>query len=75
MRILAPPRVDRTDPSLCSGSPGHNYRAQCLLPPNHLAGPALMRVSVSSWRTTSGDVDRAVAAAERALQVGAGQPV
>jgi hypothetical protein len=34
-----------------------------------------MRVSVSSWRTTSGDVDRAVAAAERALQVGAGQPV
>jgi glutamate/tyrosine decarboxylase-like PLP-dependent enzyme len=30
-----------------------------------------MRVSVSSWRTTADDVDRAVAAAERALQVGA----
>jgi hypothetical protein len=26
-----------------------------------------MRVSVSSWRTTADDVDRAVAAAERAL--------
>jgi glutamate/tyrosine decarboxylase-like PLP-dependent enzyme len=38
-------------------------------------GRRCMRVSVSSWRTTSGDVDRAVAAAERALQVGAGQPV
>jgi hypothetical protein len=33
-----------------------------------------MRVSVSSWRTTADDVDRAVAAAERALHVGAGQP-
>ena len=36
-------------------------------------GRRCMRVSVSSWRTTSADVDRAVAAAERALQVGAGQ--
>jgi glutamate/tyrosine decarboxylase-like PLP-dependent enzyme len=27
-----------------------------------------MRVSVSSWRTTTSDVDRAVAAAERALE-------
>jgi glutamate/tyrosine decarboxylase-like PLP-dependent enzyme len=37
-------------------------------------GRRCMRVSVSSWRTTSGDVDRAVAAAERALGVGASQP-
>jgi glutamate/tyrosine decarboxylase-like PLP-dependent enzyme len=34
-------------------------------------GKRCMRVSVSSWRTTSDDVDRAVAAAERALQVAA----
>ena len=32
-----------------------------------------MRVSVSSWRTTSSDVDRAVAAAERVLELGADQ--
>jgi glutamate/tyrosine decarboxylase-like PLP-dependent enzyme len=32
-------------------------------------GRRCMRVSVSSWRTTGDDVDRAVAAAERALQV------
>ena len=31
-------------------------------------GRRCMRVSVSSWRTTANDVDRAVAAAERALQ-------
>ncbi len=31
-------------------------------------GQRCMRVSVSSWRTTAGDVDRAVAAAERSLQ-------
>ena len=31
-------------------------------------GRRCMRVSVSSWRTTAGDVDRAVAAAERALR-------
>ena len=37
-------------------------------------GQRCMRVSVSSWRTTAEDVDRAVAAAEQALQVGAGQP-
>ena len=36
-------------------------------------GSRCMRVSVSSWRTTTDDVDRAVAAAERALQVGAEQ--
>ncbi len=36
-------------------------------------GRRCMRVSVSSWRTTADDVDRAVAAAERALQVGAEQ--
>jgi glutamate/tyrosine decarboxylase-like PLP-dependent enzyme len=34
-------------------------------------GKRCMRVSVSSWRTTAEDVDRAVAAAERALEVGA----
>jgi glutamate/tyrosine decarboxylase-like PLP-dependent enzyme len=34
-------------------------------------GRRCMRVSVSSWRTTTNDVDRAVAAAEQALQVGA----
>jgi hypothetical protein len=33
-------------------------------------GRRCMRVSVSSWRTTADDVDRAVAAAERALQPG-----
>jgi glutamate/tyrosine decarboxylase-like PLP-dependent enzyme len=32
-------------------------------------GMRCMRVSVSSWRTTANDVDRAVAAAERALAV------
>ncbi len=32
-------------------------------------GRRCMRVSVSSWRTTAGDVDRAVAAAERALHM------
>jgi glutamate/tyrosine decarboxylase-like PLP-dependent enzyme len=32
-------------------------------------GQRCMRVSVSSWRTTASDVDRAVAAAERALLV------
>ena len=32
-------------------------------------GRRCMRVSVSSWRTTADDVDRAVAAAERALQL------
>jgi glutamate/tyrosine decarboxylase-like PLP-dependent enzyme len=37
-------------------------------------GRRCMRVSVSSWRTTAEDVDRAVAAAERALAVGANQP-
>jgi glutamate/tyrosine decarboxylase-like PLP-dependent enzyme len=37
-------------------------------------GRRCMRVSVSSWRTTGADVDRAVAAAERALAVGASQP-
>jgi glutamate/tyrosine decarboxylase-like PLP-dependent enzyme len=37
-------------------------------------GRRCMRVSVSSWRTTADDVDRAVAAAERALQVRADQP-
>jgi hypothetical protein len=36
-------------------------------------GRRRMRVSLSSRRTTADDVDRA--AAERALQVGAGQPV
>ncbi len=36
-------------------------------------GRRCMRVSVSSWRTTAEDVDRAVAAAERALRVGADQ--
>jgi glutamate/tyrosine decarboxylase-like PLP-dependent enzyme len=36
-------------------------------------GRRCMRVSVSSWRTTSDDVDRAVAAAERSLQVTADQ--
>jgi glutamate/tyrosine decarboxylase-like PLP-dependent enzyme len=36
-------------------------------------GRRCMRVSVSSWRTTAEDVDRAVAAAERALGVGAEQ--
>jgi aromatic-L-amino-acid decarboxylase len=34
-------------------------------------GRRCMRVSVSSWRTTTKDVDRAVAAAERALQIAA----
>ncbi len=34
-------------------------------------GKRCMRVSVSSWRTTANDVDRAVAAAARALQSGA----
>jgi glutamate/tyrosine decarboxylase-like PLP-dependent enzyme len=34
-------------------------------------GRRCMRVSVSSWRTTADDVDRAVAAAERVLGVGA----
>jgi glutamate/tyrosine decarboxylase-like PLP-dependent enzyme len=33
-------------------------------------GMRCMRVSVSSWRTTADDVDRAVAAAERVLQSG-----
>ena len=33
-----------------------------------------MRVSVSSWRTTAKDVDRAVGAAERALRVRDYQP-
>ena len=37
-------------------------------------GMRCMRVSVSSWRTTAEDVDRAVAATERALAVGASQP-
>jgi glutamate/tyrosine decarboxylase-like PLP-dependent enzyme len=37
-------------------------------------GKRCMRVSVSSWRTTADDVDRAVAAAERALNVRADQP-
>jgi glutamate/tyrosine decarboxylase-like PLP-dependent enzyme len=37
-------------------------------------GRRCMRVSVSSWRTTAADVERAVAAAERALAVGASQP-
>jgi glutamate/tyrosine decarboxylase-like PLP-dependent enzyme len=37
-------------------------------------GQRCMRVSVSSWRTTAKDVDRAVAAAERALQVPDYQP-
>ncbi|HEX5963058.1 MAG TPA: pyridoxal-dependent decarboxylase, partial [Gemmatimonadales bacterium] len=37
-------------------------------------GRRCMRVSVSSWRTTADDVDRAVAAAQRALHVGADQP-
>jgi glutamate/tyrosine decarboxylase-like PLP-dependent enzyme len=37
-------------------------------------GMRCMRVSVSSWRTTAGDVDRAVAAAARVLQPGANQP-
>ena len=36
-------------------------------------GRRCMRVSVSSWRTTGDDVERAVAAAERALQVGTEQ--
>jgi glutamate/tyrosine decarboxylase-like PLP-dependent enzyme len=36
-------------------------------------GRRCMRVSVSSWRTTDDDVDRAVAAAAQALQVEAGQ--
>jgi glutamate/tyrosine decarboxylase-like PLP-dependent enzyme len=36
-------------------------------------GRRCMRVSVSSWRTTADDVDRAVAAAEGALQVGVEQ--
>jgi glutamate/tyrosine decarboxylase-like PLP-dependent enzyme len=35
-------------------------------------GMRCMRVSVSSWRTTAADVDRAVAAAARVLQAGAG---
>lgn len=35
-------------------------------------GRRCMRVSVSSWRTTEDDVDRAVAAAEQALQPGVG---
>jgi len=34
-------------------------------------GRRCMRVSVSSWRTTADDVDRAVAAAEQVLSVGA----
>jgi glutamate/tyrosine decarboxylase-like PLP-dependent enzyme len=34
-------------------------------------GRRCMRVSVSSWRTTADDVDRAVAAAERSLQAAA----
>jgi glutamate/tyrosine decarboxylase-like PLP-dependent enzyme len=38
-------------------------------------GRRCMRVSVSSWRTTADDVDRAVAAAERALLAGADQRV
>jgi glutamate/tyrosine decarboxylase-like PLP-dependent enzyme len=33
-------------------------------------GMRCMRVSVSSWRTTAGDVDRAVAAAARVLGAG-----
>jgi hypothetical protein len=37
-------------------------------------GSRCMRVSVSSWRTTTDDVNRAVIAAERALGVGASQP-
>jgi aromatic-L-amino-acid decarboxylase len=36
-------------------------------------GRRCMRVSVSSWRTTDDDVDRAVAAAEAALQIGVEQ--
>src|SRR3954463_7270724 len=38
-------------------------------------GLRCMRISVSSWRTTEEDVDRAVAAAEQALERGAGQQV
>ncbi|HEV7366240.1 MAG TPA: aminotransferase class V-fold PLP-dependent enzyme [Gemmatimonadales bacterium] len=37
-------------------------------------GKRCMRVSVSSWRTTGDDIDRAVAAADQALHVGADQP-
>jgi glutamate/tyrosine decarboxylase-like PLP-dependent enzyme len=37
-------------------------------------GRRCMRVSVSSWRTTAEDVDRAVAAAQRALASGTRQP-
>jgi glutamate/tyrosine decarboxylase-like PLP-dependent enzyme len=37
-------------------------------------GRRCMRVSVSSWRTTADDVDRAVAAAERALHMELAQP-
>ena len=37
-------------------------------------GQRCMRVSVSSWRTTADDVDRAVAAAERALHMELAQP-
>jgi glutamate/tyrosine decarboxylase-like PLP-dependent enzyme len=37
-------------------------------------GRRCMRVSVSSWRTTANDVDRAVAATKQALEVGADQP-
>jgi glutamate/tyrosine decarboxylase-like PLP-dependent enzyme len=37
-------------------------------------GMRCMRVSVSSWRTSAGDVDRAVAGAARVLQAGADHP-
>jgi hypothetical protein len=33
-------------------------------------GRRCMRVSVSSWRTTAEDIDRAVAATKRVLEVG-----
>jgi glutamate/tyrosine decarboxylase-like PLP-dependent enzyme len=66
------------DSRTSAGEPDHDRRTDAVIAGINASGEAFftgttwkgkrcMRVSVSSWRTTSEDVDRAVAAAERAL--------
>jgi glutamate/tyrosine decarboxylase-like PLP-dependent enzyme len=64
-----------------AGEPDHNRRTDEVMAAVNAGGEAFftgttwrgmrcMRVSVSSWRTTAADVDRAVAAVARALRAG-----
>ncbi len=69
------------DPRPDAGEEDHDRRTDAVIAAINAGGEAFftgttwkgkrgMRVSVSSWRTTADDVDRAVAAAERALERG-----